>query len=742
MSGNIFDAPIETDSPPAQLTSRGDHPVSREGINNQIGPIETNKFYANLFLGTRLNPAWTHPYSLAWMAGMSNNSWGMSISHFEASDFYSGSSPAYVSNTQPDTSAGTQEYYGTAQGVHHMILSAAELGATTDLTMDTLTGFAANVNLAVAPGQAPAITFPLVQGMGFVTGVYHDSTPLISTGLYFNGVNGLLYAGNVGQGTYRYNVTLNDGHQWLIYITPSSGTAPVLTALNSTTIIGDQPFTGTVQIAKNPNASIPFLQIYDNSAGVYPTGGAISGSVTGSSGSYTLSWTKGGVVTSRPLLMFALPHHVQSMSASNYAAPAPARSKIRRQSVVTQKTAILLQTTTKGVATGIVGDSWTMTESDLPVTMGFSPWSPTSGSVDSISSTAAQLLNQVAAVELAEDMDAQTNLDSMYYAGKGLAKFAAMIYATANLGNNSPLASAGLVNLKGNMSRFVENEQIYPLVYDSAWGGIVSDASYVTGNPGADFGNTYYNDHHFHYGYFVYTAAVIAYLDPSWLEEGTNKAWVNALIRDYANPVTDDAYFPFSRMFDWYHGHSWAHGLFESGDGKDQESSSEDSFSLYAMKMWGKVIGDANMEARGNLQLAVQARALSNYYLLQNDNTVEPSYIVPNKVSGIVSLPLPLSFPSHLPQNPQLTPPSDIRRQNRPHDLLRRPKLLHRRHPHAASRPLLRLHPPRSFCPTGMGDVLQQRPRQHGGRMAGHSVREFGAGGPEERVGFLCNGWV
>ena len=111
MSGNIFDAPIETDSPPAQLTSRGDHPVPREGINNQTGPIETNKFYANLFLGTRLNPAWTHPYSLAWMAGLSNNSWGMSISHFEASDFYSGSSPTYVSNTQPDTGAGTQEYY-------------------------------------------------------------------------------------------------------------------------------------------------------------------------------------------------------------------------------------------------------------------------------------------------------------------------------------------------------------------------------------------------------------------------------------------------------------------------------------------------------------------------------------------------------------------------------------------------------------------------------------------------------
>jgi len=74
----------------------------------------------------------------------------------------------------------------------------------------------------------------------------------------------------------------------------------------------------------------------------------------------------------------------------------------------------------------------------------------------------------------------------------------------------------------------------------------------------------------FHYGYFVYSAAVIASLDPSWLTASNNKAWVNALVRDYANPVDNDPYFPFSRSFDFYHGHSWAKGLFESGDGKGE----------------------------------------------------------------------------------------------------------------------------------------------------------------------------
>jgi endo-1,3(4)-beta-glucanase len=177
--------------------------------------------------------------------------------------------------------------------------------------------------------------------------------------------------------------------------------------------------------------------------------------------------------------------------------------------------------------------------------------------------------------------------------------------------------------------------QRHPTYQDiAAWGGVVSTASYVTGDPGVDFGNTYYNDHHFHFGYFIYAAAVIGYLDPSWL--AANKGYVNTLVRDIANPSSDDNFFPIYRTFDWYHGHSWAHGLYESFDGKDEESSSEDSMSAYALKMWGRTIGDANMEARGNLQLAITARSLQSYFLYTRDNIIEPSKFIGNKVSGIL----------------------------------------------------------------------------------------------------------
>lgn len=73
------------------------------------------------------------------------------------------------------------------------------------------------------------------------------------------------------------------------------------------------------------------------------------------------------------------------------------------------------------------------------------------------------------------------------------------MYTLHDLIGDKALAQAGLGNLKEAFARFTSNTQSFPLVYETAWGGIVSTASYVTGNAGVDFGNTYYNDHHFQF---------------------------------------------------------------------------------------------------------------------------------------------------------------------------------------------------------------------------------------------------
>jgi endo-1,3(4)-beta-glucanase len=200
------------------------------------------------------------------------------------------------------------------------------------------------------------------------------------------------------------------------------------------------------------------------------------------------------------------------------------------------------------------------------------------------------------------------------------------------------LANDRLKMLKTNFLKVTRNAVTHPLFYDDYWNGILSSLPFEKKNVGHCYCNAIYNDHMFHYGYLVYTAALIVHMEPSFLDERGVKDFINHLIRDYANPV-DDAYYPFSRNFDWWHGHSWAAGLDVGSDGKNLESTSEDAMGLLAIKLWGKVTGDKGMEARGNLQLAILRRSLRLYFLWETGNDIQlANKFIDYKVTGIVSL--------------------------------------------------------------------------------------------------------
>ncbi|KAL8630810.1 hypothetical protein Q9189_003479 [Teloschistes chrysophthalmus] len=580
----------------------------------QDGPLATNKFYANFFLGSQHQGVWTHPYSLTWSKGTGYaQSWGMTISHLDANQRVFGP-------PNSDVPGNPAKYFINPLAIQSIILSAAELGSSTVLTMDSLQAFSVNANLLPYPGSLSKITFPLLQGMAFVTGVYSKLQPVIQSSVLFRSVSS---AANSSIGIFKYVIVLEDGKQWLLYATPSNGQDPQFSLVSQTKILGTPNWFGYIQVAKNPAGS-PGEYVYDNSAGVYPVAADLTASKSAQTGTYQFQWKKAGL-TSRdapPLLMFALPHHVESFGGTTpYGL-----------------TALRLQTTTKGTASGVIADSWTLVEPSLPVDMGFSPWDGSlplgTRSAKPLSSRALAIIKAVAASEIQQDMDSQTNLNSMYFSGKALSKFATMVYTIHDICQEPGLAQLGLSRLKTAFAKFSTNQQIFPLVYDTVWKGVVSSGAYLTKDPWQDFGNAYYNDHHFHYAYFIHAAATIAYLDPQWLV--LNKEFVDMLVRDTVNPSSSDPYFPFSRTFDWYHGHSWAKGLFESADGKDEESSSEDALFAYAIKMWGRVTGDESMEARGNLMLAVLARTLRNYFLMQDNNANQPANFIGNKVTGIL----------------------------------------------------------------------------------------------------------
>lgn len=100
------------------------------------------------------------------------------------------------------------------------------------------------------------------------------------------------------------------------------------------------------------------------------------------------------------------------------------------------------------------------------------------------------------------------------------------------------------------------------MLYDRSWGGIVMcgcnyfydevtkksgcnnkfpDCPAIT-DAGHNFGAGFYNDHHYHFGYHIYAAAVIAKFDAVWGRKFHQH--VLMLVRDIANPSDDDKYFP------------------------------------------------------------------------------------------------------------------------------------------------------------------------------------------------------
>lgn len=384
---NIFQ-PIDTSPPPSNLGSRSDHPVPRLGIQSQSAPRDTNKFYANAFLSSQSAPIWTHPYSLAWSKGGGvTKSWGMSIVHIDADQRVFG----------PSAAGGPASYFINPIGLQSLVLSATQLGASTTLTTDTLTSLSVNVNLSPASGAAPAIKFPLVQGMGFVTAIFTGATPILQSGILLRTLT--LDPSPPKPGITKYSILLEDGKTWLLYAYSPSGQSLTLTVVDNGHVQATSGFNGIIQIAKS--ASAAHEAMFDEACGAYPISATVSGRVNGAVGSYTIAFEKAGL-SDTTLAMFALPHHLESFDDATLCCTA---------------NGVQLATTTKGMATAIVADSWTMDE-DLPLSLNFAPWSPTKGSSNSISAAAIATIANIAASEISQNMTAQTYLNSMYYSGK------------------------------------------------------------------------------------------------------------------------------------------------------------------------------------------------------------------------------------------------------------------------------------------------------------------------------------
>jgi endo-1,3(4)-beta-glucanase len=243
---------------------------------------------------------------------------------------------------------------------------------------------------------------------------------------------------------------------------------------------------------------------------------------------------------------------------------------------------------------------------------------------------------------LTQDIRATWNIKqdgSYYFNGKAAQKYASLCLMASDVSivgqDNEALKTECVQKLQSIYTHYLENTWTFPLIYDEVYRGLSSSEGFKLQDPWKDFGNSAFNDHHYHYGYWITASAMLKFLDPQWSRMQELDDMVHLMIRDTANPSRQDQWFPRFRHFDWFVGHSYSHGVSPFADGKDQESTSEEVNFHYGLMLWGKVSGNANIEEMGKLMLKVNIRAINHYFLMADDNVVHPKEFIPNKVTGI-----------------------------------------------------------------------------------------------------------
>jgi len=209
-----------------------------------------------------------------------------------------------------------------------------------------------------------------------------------------------------------------------------------------------------------------------------------------------------------------------------------------------------------------------------------------------------------------------------YWTGKGLGALAQLMGTAEQAGEHEAASSLdALIRRRfaqwfdgtGN-TRFVRNRDIGSVLgYPEEYGSVAA-----------------MNDHHFHYGYWIMAAALIARREPAWAAATANGAIIDTLVADIATAERDRRDFPFLRNFDPYAGHSWAGGdAIYFGHGNNQESSSEAVHAWAALILWGEETGNRSLRDLGIYLYSHEASAIMHYWLDVRQQVLAPEFDKP-----------------------------------------------------------------------------------------------------------------
>jgi len=470
-------------------------------------------------------------------------------------------------------------------------------------------------------GTGAYFTAPIVRGSPYVSAIYRKVTPQLKflAGGGVKSIDGITIpeGGQVSAKGKRFALELGNGQKWTLYTNVTIEIDSVNAGITATA-----PFSGSLRAARVPTkdpqcygvcaADEAAQALLDAHASRLHLGGEVHADagggtdLRGGTASLRYEWKAEGEGT---LLGMALPHQLDTLQVSKG----------------TRLTS-LSYASLKGHMRAVVGEAWDMLEV-LP-SIGFGAPRP----------MAAHRMPAVRAA-LQADINKPVGAPDPYGGGKELAALGRLVLIADELGELATAASlrtrlgglldgwfSGLPSSTPNAPGLVAD----PLQYDVTWGGVVSKTGMTDHN--ADFGNGWYNDHHFHYGYFIYAAAAVGVGNKSFLAK-----WdvaVRHLVRDIANPTDKDTLYPRSRYKDWYDGHGWANGLFPSPASRNQESISEAVNAWYAISLYGLATSDAKLRDLGRLLLATELRAAWRYWQIDGTGGIYPKEFATNGVVG------------------------------------------------------------------------------------------------------------
>ncbi|XP_071735121.1 glucan endo-1,3-beta-D-glucosidase-like [Rutidosis leptorrhynchoides] len=449
-------------------------------------------------------------------------------------------------------------------------------------------------DLSITLDIQPSLRFFFVQGSPFITCEILKSDKLyISTNHTING-----FVPNSSKTKYRIN--LDNGQTWVLY-----SSSPIKLTHYNSNILSDE-FCGIIRIAVLANSDSGFESVLDSYSSRYPVSGR---ALFKEQYDVEYKWVKKG---SGDLLMLANALHLKLLDKSSI----KVLNDFRYKSI-------------DGDLVGIVGESWVLKTDPIPIT-----WYSIKGvEKQSYPQTIKALVQDV------KDLDASNiSTTSSYFFGKLVARGARMALIAEEIGYPAVLPKIKKF-LKGTIEPWLDGTfGSNGFLYDNSWGGLITKQG--SNDSMGDFGFGIYNDHHYHIGYFLYGIAVLAKIDPIWGEKYKPQAYT--LMADFmtlGRSVKQNSNLEYTRVrcFDFWKLHSWAAGLFEFIDGRNQESSSEAVNAYYSAALMGLAYGDTQLYKVGSLLTSLEIHAVQKWWHVEEDSRLyDANFTRENRMTGVL----------------------------------------------------------------------------------------------------------